>query len=130
MCWSFHAKYGITAVQFGVESHNTIGVGERYHSFLHCTYEPIQLNSPNMDLILDLPVAVKVSNDAASAHEFPSSFSFWRHLWFAKRHKRASLSNKAYEGNKSNQQGDARAIAYGIKMALRKKTAWKLQTQR
>lgn len=49
----------------GVEGHNTLGEGERYHLFLRAVFSKILLDQPDMDADYALGAVVKPVNDAA-----------------------------------------------------------------
>lgn len=56
---------GIRDQPSGVESHNEIGVGERYHSYLRRIYNKVIADDPHIDRNLALQLAAKASNDTA-----------------------------------------------------------------
>ena len=56
-------NYGISFNLSGVESHNSLGVRERYHAPLRRIYEKISFNNESMDPTLVLKIAVKEMND-------------------------------------------------------------------
>ena len=56
---------GISLKISGVESHNSIGVGERYHSFLRRIYQKVIREHPNINNDAALEIAVRVLNDTA-----------------------------------------------------------------
>lgn len=56
---------GIRLKPSGVESHNALGSGERYHSFLRQLYNRIHDSFPTMDHHHKLQTAVKAANDTA-----------------------------------------------------------------
>ena len=56
---------GISLNICGVESHNSIGVGERYHSFLRIIYLKVAREHPNINNGAALEIAVRVLNDTA-----------------------------------------------------------------
>jgi hypothetical protein len=53
----------IKLVQSGVEAHNYLGVGERYHNPLRRVYHKVRKDFPSMSLGLALRLAVKAMND-------------------------------------------------------------------
>lgn len=52
----------------GVESHNALGVGERYHSFLRRIFEKVKADSSDIPDEYALALAVKAANDTAGPH--------------------------------------------------------------
>ena len=52
----------------GVQSHNALGVGERYHSFLRQIYRRVRHDHPNLDKTYTLSLSVKAMNDTAGYH--------------------------------------------------------------
>lgn len=59
---------GIKHKPSGVQSHNAIGVGERYHSFLRQIYRKVRCEHPNVENQYALTLAVKAMNDSAGPH--------------------------------------------------------------
>ena len=57
------AREGIVLQLSGIQSHNAIGVGERYHAPLRRIYEKVKLEVPNVNQHLALQIAVKAMND-------------------------------------------------------------------
>jgi hypothetical protein len=53
----------IKLVQSGVEAHNSLGIGERYHDPLRRVYHKVRKEFPSMSLELALRLAVKAMND-------------------------------------------------------------------
>lgn len=49
----------------GVESHNSLGVRERYHDYLRKVYTKVRDDLPNIDLEYSLKLAVNTMNDTA-----------------------------------------------------------------
>lgn len=49
----------------GVEHHNALGVGERYHAYLRRVYDKVRLEDPSLDRELSLAIANKAVNDTA-----------------------------------------------------------------
>jgi hypothetical protein len=47
----------------GIESHNSLGIGERYHAPLRQIFRKIMHESPHADIELALKVAIKTLND-------------------------------------------------------------------
>lgn len=58
--------HGITLQFSGVESHNALGKGERYHAPLRRVYQILAKNHPNMSKDLLLRYAIKGVNDTAN----------------------------------------------------------------
>lgn len=56
---------GITIKPSGVESHNALGAGERYHSYLRRIYNKVRASIPSLSKKVSLALAVKASNDTA-----------------------------------------------------------------
>ena len=54
---------GISLQLSGIESHNSIGAGERYHAPLRRIYDKVLFDFPNLDKHLGLKLAVKAMND-------------------------------------------------------------------
>lgn len=61
---------GVSLRISGVESHNALGEGERYHAFLRRVYTKVKLESPDLAPDPVLAVAVKAVNETAG----PSGF--------------------------------------------------------
>lgn len=59
---------GIKHKLSGVQSHNAIGVGERYHSFLRKIYTKVRRSHPKALPAQSLALAVKAMNDTAGSH--------------------------------------------------------------
>ena len=59
---------GIKHFQSGVQSHNALGVGERYHSFLRDIYRKVQLQHPGIGRSHCLSLSLKAMNDTAGYH--------------------------------------------------------------
>lgn len=59
---------GITLQLSGVESHNSIGLGERYHAPLRRFFNKIRYEAPKIRLSLALRLAQKVMNETMGAH--------------------------------------------------------------
>ena len=57
------ALHGVELQFSGVESHNSIGIGERYHAPLRRVFRVIRSQYPNLDPEIALRLAVKASND-------------------------------------------------------------------
>ncbi len=55
--------HGVNVEQSGVESHNSLGIGERYHKPLRDTYRKLKLDYPSMQRQLLLALSVKAMND-------------------------------------------------------------------
>jgi hypothetical protein len=64
---------GVELAISGIESHNSLGVGERYHGPLRQIYDPIMDNSERADPVLALKVAVKTMNDTLGPEELVPS---------------------------------------------------------
>lgn len=56
-------RVGVTVQESGIEHHNALGSGERYHDPLRRIFRKIRHESPNMSLELALRTAVKAMND-------------------------------------------------------------------
>jgi hypothetical protein len=54
---------GIELILLGVESHNSIGLGERYHGPLRRIYQKIRYDYPNLNPDISLRLAVKAMSD-------------------------------------------------------------------
>ena len=54
---------GIRLIYSGVESHNSIGSGERYHDPLRRMYQKIRFSEPDIALDLTMRLSVKAIND-------------------------------------------------------------------
>ena len=55
--------HDVTVEQSGTQSHNSIGIGERYHAPLRNTYLKLCQKHPNVDSDLILAIATKAIND-------------------------------------------------------------------
>lgn len=49
----------------GLESHNALGVGERYHSYRRRIFDKVRADAPNIKKILTLFITVRICNDTA-----------------------------------------------------------------
>ena len=58
--------YGVMLQFSGVESHNSIGKGERYHAPLRRIFQLLSTNNPNLSKELALRYAIKGINDTAN----------------------------------------------------------------
>ena len=56
---------GIELTLSGVEEHNALGEGERYHSYLRQVYDKVKANFPAIEAEYALQIAVKAVNDTA-----------------------------------------------------------------
>lgn len=56
---------GITLTLSGVEEHNAIAEGERYHAYLRQVYKKVRKEVPGIDAPYALTLAVKAANDTA-----------------------------------------------------------------
>lgn len=56
---------GSTLVLSGIESHNALGAGERYHSFLRLVYRKVRLAHPGLSPELSLSMATAAMNQTA-----------------------------------------------------------------
>lgn len=56
-------KIGIEVVESGIEHHNALGSGERYHDPLRRIYKKIKLETPSMKSHISLRIAVKSIKD-------------------------------------------------------------------
>ncbi len=80
------ALHKIELQKYVVQSHNSLGIGERYHEPLRDTYRKLKLDHPSMQRQLLLASAVKAMNDTLGPEgvvptalvlgEFPSLRSF------------------------------------------------------
>ncbi len=62
--WTNHAMaVGTNVQESGVEAHNALGSGDRYHALLRRIYLKIREKHPKMDKIIILKLAVKAMND-------------------------------------------------------------------
>ncbi|CDF36767.1 unnamed protein product [Chondrus crispus] len=59
---------GIKHFQSGVQSHNALGVGERYHAFLRDIYRKVRLQHPGIERSHCLSLSLKAMNDTAGYH--------------------------------------------------------------
>ena len=59
--------HGINVDISGVESHNSVGTGERYHDPLRQVFDKIMADHTNLDPEIALRLAVKGINDTKSA---------------------------------------------------------------
>lgn len=57
--------HGIKLTRSGVEHHNALRVGERYHTFLRQVYRKVKAEHPDFSKMEILEIAVKVVNDTA-----------------------------------------------------------------
>ena len=62
---NFFNMAGMKLELSGVESHNALGVGERYHSFLRQIYRKVRAQHPEIPTEYALSLAVKAMNDSA-----------------------------------------------------------------
>ena len=62
---SLPAAAGIQMEESGVEIHNALGVGERYHSFLRQIYRKVRTQFPAISKEYALPLSVKSMNETA-----------------------------------------------------------------
>lgn len=60
---------GTELVHSGIESHNTLGVGERYHSFLRPIFRKVRLAHLTLSQELALSMATASMNQTAGARE-------------------------------------------------------------
>lgn len=56
---------GIKVKQSGIEHHNAIGTGERYHAYLRRIYNKVRMESPSLSSRMALSLSVKATNDTA-----------------------------------------------------------------
>jgi len=80
------ALHDVEIKKSGIQSHNSLGVGERYHKPLRDTYRKLKLDHPSMQRQVLLAVAVKAMNDTLGPEgvvpsalvfgEFPSLRTF------------------------------------------------------
>ena len=59
---------GIKHFQSGVQSHNYLGVRERYHAFLRDIYREVRLQHPRIERSHCLSLSLKAMNDTAGYH--------------------------------------------------------------
>lgn len=59
---------GIDLTISGVEEHNALGEGERYHSYLRLTFKKVKKDFPILENQYALQIAVKMVNDTAGPH--------------------------------------------------------------
>lgn len=65
-------------VHSGIESHNALGVGERYHSFLRPIYRKVWLAHPTLSQEMALSTATATMNQAPGARGLiPTLLIFW-----------------------------------------------------
>lgn len=57
------AMHGVDLQLPGIESHNSIGIGERYHAPLRRVFRVIRSQYPRLDPEISLRLAVKAAND-------------------------------------------------------------------
>ena len=68
---------GVDVEQTGIESHNSLGIGERYHQPLRQTFRKILAEQPKADPSLALAVSVKALNDTLDPEGYvPSALVF------------------------------------------------------
>ena len=65
---TYAADADIKLTLSGVESHNSLGVGERYHDYLRKIYKKTRDEHPNISLEYSLKLAVKAMNDTAGSN--------------------------------------------------------------
>ena len=65
---------GIQLILSGVESHNSIGPGERYHAPLRRIYQKIRYDFPNLNSNITLRIAVKAMNDTMNPEGLVPSY--------------------------------------------------------
>ena len=71
------ALHDVKLEQSGVQSHHSLGIGERYHKPLRDTYRKLKLDHPSMQRQVLLALAVKAMNDTLGPEGFvPSSLFF------------------------------------------------------
>lgn len=58
----------------GVQSHNDLGVGERYHGHFRAIYRKVQYEYQHVDKHQSLAISFKTMNDTASLHSLVVSF--------------------------------------------------------
>lgn len=63
---TYFTQSGIPKHQSGVESHNSLEVGERYHSCLRRTFESVKPNTPSTSDELELFQSIRDINDTAA----------------------------------------------------------------
>ena len=71
------ALHDVQLEQSGVQSHHSLGIGERYPKPLRHTYRKLKLDHPSMQRQVLLALAVKAMNDTLEPEDFvPSSLVF------------------------------------------------------
>ncbi len=71
------ALYDVELGRSGIQSHNSLGIGERYHKPLRDTYRKLKLGHPTMQRQLFLALAIKEMNDTLGPEGFvPSALVF------------------------------------------------------
>jgi len=69
---------GIRLVLSGVESHNSLGEGERYHAYLRHIYHKVRADFPKIGKEYALQIAVKSLNDTAGPNGLvPNPTCIW-----------------------------------------------------
>ena len=61
----YRAECNIQIHTSGVQSHNSLGVGERYHEYLRQMYRKVEAEHKNMNLEYLLPLALDAMNVAS-----------------------------------------------------------------
>lgn len=67
-------KVGVEVKESGIEHHNTLGSGERYHDPLRRVFKKIMHESPKLDRHVALKLAVKAINDTMGPEGLVPSF--------------------------------------------------------
>ena len=65
---TYCTSQGIKIKLFGVESHNSLGAGERYHDPIRRIFDKILFDHPSIDPPIALSVAVKAMNDTMNSN--------------------------------------------------------------
>lgn len=58
-------SHGILCQRSGVEAHNALGQGERYHSYLRNVFDKVPSETPTLSNEHTLATAVKANNDSS-----------------------------------------------------------------
>lgn len=68
---------GIVLTLPGVEIHNALGEGERYHAYLCQVYKKVRADFPNIDEEYTLRIALKAVNDTSGPSGLVPTLLFW-----------------------------------------------------
>lgn len=124
---SIGALSNVDVQRTGIESHNCLGLGERYHQPLRNTYRKLCIAYPDRDRQLLLSMSVKAINDTLGPDglvpsalvfgEFPSAFTTSETP-----HPRATLESRAAVANLARREMEKQMAAVRLKRGLRHAT--------